>query len=386
MTRTKLSTITALVCLLATSCGGGGGDSEKAASDAGRAGRSETQTPACQPITADTTLTQDLGPCPDNGLVVRASGTPTDKLTINLNGHKVIGTCDGANPGAGVLIESQSWVEVKGPGTVECFASGVFIKGVVTRPGQSPERAADNNTVSGLTVRKNIGHRAERGDGIALSAANENTVCDNTVAENGPIAGITLFHGSSRNTICRNTVSNNNVERSPGTNDDIGIRLENRSNNNTVRENTVTGSGLEGISNFADAQDNDIVGNRVIDNGKHEKVHRKGDGIRVFVRGDRVLVSGNTVCANAASGIRVDSKDNNASNGGGIINNIVGTGPRCSDNHGANVANTFELHDTTAAPSDNAATNCGTNEWRGNRTHAPGAPNHALSNPCVSRA
>jgi hypothetical protein len=38
-------------------------------------------------VTADVTLTRDIGPCPADGLVVGASG-----ITIDLNGHTVTGT------------------------------------------------------------------------------------------------------------------------------------------------------------------------------------------------------------------------------------------------------------------------------------------------------
>ncbi|HVL98011.1 MAG TPA: carboxypeptidase regulatory-like domain-containing protein, partial [Egibacteraceae bacterium] len=69
-------------------------------------------------ITEDTTLEADLGPCPDNGLIVGA-----DNVTLDLGGHTIFGT-DAVGDGAGVLIDNRTGVTVRN-GTIRGFDGGV---------------------------------------------------------------------------------------------------------------------------------------------------------------------------------------------------------------------------------------------------------------------
>lgn len=282
-------------------------------------------------ITQSTTLDSDVGPCPNNGIIVGA-----DNVVLDLNGHRVFGT---PNPGdgAGILLEGRTGVTVT-DGTVSDFDAGVAIVG------------GGSNTVSKLTVRDNIGSTAtDFGDGIAIDSSNNNLIEKNTLVHNGPYSGIGLFGTSSGNTIEKNLVTDNNICTPVGTRtlcQDDGIRLEPGTHHNTVTKNEVLRNGLDGIAVFRNAPDNVITKNVVEGNGFHVALHRKGDGIRVFPGGDRTLIEKNRVFNNAANGIIVQSSSNR------ILKNDTG------GNAAAGAPNTYDLHDTNPG--------CDLNIWRGN--------------------
>jgi parallel beta-helix repeat protein len=358
-------------------------------------------TTACsQVVRANLTLTHDVGPCATDGLVVGADG-----ITINLNGKSILGRCaDGVTgnaSGAGILLQGISGVTINGPGTISCFSGGVEIQALkraydqVVTPTSVPATGtatvsavipADNNKVLGLTIRDNAtGDASDWGEGIGLWGASNNTVQNNTVVHNGPYAGIGLYDVSNGNKILNNTVTDNNLQRSATINEDMGIRLEPQTNKNLVQYNTVTNSGLDGISLLAGpapfTNNNEIKDNTVKANGFHNKAHRKGNGIVIFgfsvaSNGVTNTVSGNTVCANAASGIRVDGgdKDNTVAARRNIISgNTSGTGTGCSPNATAPVPAgqplTYDLYDKNG--------NCTANTWSGN-TYGTKDP------PCIS--
>ncbi|MDQ6613741.1 MAG: hypothetical protein M3083_03035 [Actinomycetota bacterium] len=73
-------------------------------------------------ITAPTTLTADLGPCPRSGIIVGA-----DHVTLNLNGHRVFGSGTAQNGQyAGIMISGHTGVTVTG-GQVDHFSAAVVI-------------------------------------------------------------------------------------------------------------------------------------------------------------------------------------------------------------------------------------------------------------------
>ncbi|MGH3656094.1 MAG: right-handed parallel beta-helix repeat-containing protein [Micromonosporaceae bacterium] len=319
-------------------------------------------------ITASTTLSADVGPCPSGGIIIGA-----DNITLNLNGHRIFGT-PAQTDGAGVLLDGRTGVTVKN-GTVESFDGGIAIDG------------GSANTVKDMVVQDNVGSLVtDYGEGIGIFVSDDNVLKNNTVRRNGPYAGIGLYKftvtGSAGTTtdgnlVQANTVADNNsVPTSVTSNQDDGIRLEPGVTNNTVSSNTVTGSGLDGIAVFFQATGNTVSGNTVSGNGNHLFTHRKGDGIVVFLAANNTTVSDNTICGNAANGLRVDSANNTVSS------NTAGTGAGCAQNH-ANDAAAFEFKDSTALVTDNITTNCNTNNWTGNVTHAAGTPNHAYNNACT---
>jgi parallel beta-helix repeat protein len=312
-------------------------------------------------LVRNTVLRNDVGPCPDNGLVIGA-----DDVRLDLNGHRVFGTADPGD-GAGVLVSKRSGVTVTN-GTVTGFDAGVVIEG------------GSGNRVTGVTARDNIGRATvfgvpgtQYGDGIAILSSTGNLLLRNTVVNNGPYSGIGLFQEVDRdhprqvtgptteNVVNGNVVKDNNAcrvepghERFPGGFcDNDGIRLEPGVHANKVLNNTVTGSALDGIAVFSrSSTDNEIRNNTVEGNGFHGARHRKGDGIRVFggaAGADRTQITANAVFGNAANGIRVDSKSNN------ILGNKTGGNVAVPD---PRFFLQSDLHDSNP--------DCDENLWRGN--------------------
>lgn len=92
------------------------------ASVVGTAAATTTVTPAAltcgQTVTRNTVLSHDLGPCAGDGVVVSADG-----ITVNLNGHRVLGT-SGPADNVGIRLRRTTGVVVSG-GTVTGFGAGV---------------------------------------------------------------------------------------------------------------------------------------------------------------------------------------------------------------------------------------------------------------------
>lgn len=307
-------------------------------------------------ITASTTLENDVGPCHQDGLIVRGDG-----ITINLNGHVVTGShvgCPGptCNPGpeqAGILLDHVTGV------TVEQGAVREFDGGVVVRGGSA-------NTVAGVNAHDNVNRdvlinanvpgpgvpppvqtACDYGDGIVIQASDGNRVVGSTVERNGPFSGIALISnarntdGSTGNEIIGNTVSGNDIlDQTPngsGTvcgssfgapyggmgqgrqNEDVGIRLEGPGVADTlVQRNFVTRSGLGGIDIFdyfcnpggtfhePANHDNSIVDNVVTDTGAAtHNVDSSDDGIAILAEGDADVDCtsyANTIVGNLSSG------------------------------------------------------------------------------------
>ena len=320
---------------------------------------------ACgQTITQNTVLENDVGPCPANlghGIIVGA-----DNITLDLNGHQVLGTSGLINDGAGVYVFRRTGVTVKN-GTVRNFDCGVAIEG------------GSGNTVSGVHAQDNIGAvgASRCGEGVAILSSQNNRVVSNRIVHNGPFGGIGVYtavnsehnrttSGVSRgNLIDSNQVVDNNLPRSAQINDADGIRIETQSVFNVITNNSVTGSGLDGISLFSFAPDNTVNYNSVQNNGFLNPFRRNGDGIRVVGGAVRSTVIGNRITGNAANGIIFH----------GVFNTPSGPRPPVTDSTALNnfaVGNnllppieqselggpTFDLNDGNP--------NCDNNTWRGN--------------------
>lgn len=310
-----------------------------------------------QVVTTSVTLTANVGPCSDNGIIVGADG-----ITVNLNGHKVFGT---PNPGdgAGVLVAGKSHVTVEN-GTVTAFDAGVDIVN-----GQQ-------NVVQGITATANIGSSGNPdvpdtllGDGILIEGSSGNLIVANTATANGPYSGIGVIsepdsdhqfptEPSASNKIIANTVKNNINCRFGDFCDNDGIRLEpGVGPGNQVLNNTVNGNGLDGISLFADTDANMVVGNTVNNNGFNGAV--PGDGIRVF--SSRNTITANTADANAAGGVSVGRRP--ISPPGSLPPNSSTGNPRGMDN--TLTANTALRNGIADLYDSNPG--CDHNVWRANR-------------------
>lgn len=281
-------------------------------------------------ITSNTTLDSDIGPCPNNGLIIDAN-----HVTLNLNGFRIFGT-PSTGDGAGVLVAHQEDVRVT-RGRITDFDAGVIYQD------------SNNGLVDHLTVSNNVGSSlTDFGDGIAFSSSNGGTIRDNTVTFNGPYDGVGLFNSSKNNLIEFNTITDNAFTRATGshgetTMEDDGVRIEPGSNSNTVDNNTILRSGLEGVGVFAGTHNNVVTNNTISDNGFVDVTMvccRPGSGIRVFLGANNTTISGNSAIHNGANGIQIDSKDNDILGNSAFLNTL------------------FDLRDTNP--------NCDNNDWSGN--------------------
>lgn len=219
-------------------------------------------------VTANLTLTHDIGPCTGNGLVVGA-----ENITINLGGYSVIGsntTNMTATEQVGILVKGVRNVTVRN-GTVRNFDSGVaIVKGA-------------KNTLRQLIVQDNANHstltgalnRCEFGDGITVTNSDNNVIDSNRALRNGPFSGIALVANSNGNVVSGNRVQDQTVDNvhpafisadNPGglgpcgpfsatptglgrPDQDIGIRIEGPgADNNQVLSNQVSDNMLDGIT------------------------------------------------------------------------------------------------------------------------------------------
>jgi len=284
----------------------------------GLAGTAAAGPPGCgTTITTSTTLTANIGPCNQGGLVIGA-----DNITLDLGGKTIQGK-PRAGDGFGILVAGHTGVTIRN-GIVRDFDAGVVIRG------------GGANTVTQMTVRDNIGttsfsnSKSGRGDGITINGSSDNDIVNNTVLHNGPFGGITILAAldgsniSANNVIQGNNVVGNDVPHD-GVNEDDGIRIEGPNSPRTqIIGNTIRDSGLDGISIFADQgtgfkNSHTVIRDNLVEgNGFHDKGHRKGDGIVLFGSPTNPAVGGadfstvtlNRILGNAASGIRVASKNN----------------------------------------------------------------------------
>ena len=204
------------------------------------------------------TLTADVGPCPESGLIIKGSN-----ITLDLGGHSVIGTFSptATHPpsniveGKGIVLNQVSGVTVTN-GTVTLFAVGVRVNG------------GSGNSITHLNVHDNIGglasDKAVNGDGIALYASNNNLIDHNIVRHDGPWDGIALLShdgstgtdGASYNTISNNEIRDNSVPMLNGQGQqswkqDNGVAITGPGSiHNVVDHNVITGSSVNGVQIF----------------------------------------------------------------------------------------------------------------------------------------
>lgn len=334
-------------------------------------GTAAAQVPAAlacgQTITQSTVLTADVGPCPNNGIVIGA-----DNIVLDLGGHRVFGTAS-AGDRAGILLQNRQGVTVRN-GTVTDFDGGVVILG------------GSGNTVFGINALNNIGASAGHdgpsttlyGDGILIQGSSNNQILQNLADNNGPFSGIGIITGdadhpavppalANNNLIQANRVTNNVACRRGPFCDNDGIRIEPRVGGtcltgaaicpgpgNRIIGNQVVGNGLDGISLFGFTTNNVVSGNTVDLNGYQGAV--PGDGIRVFGSGN--TVESNSASRNRAAGVSVARRPPTA-----------GSFPATNPNGRSNVLRSnralgngmFDLWDSNRNP------DCDNNRWSGNQ-------------------
>lgn len=193
---------------------------------------------ACgQLVTTSVTLTADIGPCDNEGLVVGANG-----ITIDLAGHTIRGRSlvGGAIDQVGIRSVDHTAVTVRN-GTVRDFYVGILFLG------------GSGNTVTRMTVTHNVGTgRTRYGDGILLDGSTNNTIMANVVTANGPDAGIEMVNNANYNHVSYNQVTDNAVFNSFGEDGPgqftSGISNDAGASFNVIDHNSVRANGAFGIS------------------------------------------------------------------------------------------------------------------------------------------
>lgn len=247
-------------------------------------------------------LTDDIGPCSGDGLVVAGNF-----IKIDMEGHKIVGDGDPNNAAqVGIRIVDKRGVKVEN-GTVEKFNAGVFISG------------GSGHEIDKVTAQDNRGNNEiSMGDGILVSGSSQNKITKNVVKRNGadfPFGStvLQLFGGISLTDESSENVIEHNLATEHGS---TGIRLEGGGvHHNVIRENTSTGNGGNGVSLGFDAFDNQVLNNTLTNN--------KSSGIGTSFGAERAIIRGNTITGNV-NGIALGSGtatvenntvSNNTSNG-----------------------------------------------------------------------
>jgi len=322
-------------------------------------------------ITADTTLTADIGPCPSFGLIVAA-----DNVTLDLGGHRLFGTPQPLDD-AGIYMKGRSGVTVRN-GTINAFDAGVAIEG------------GSANTVTGIRAVGNIGRFSAGvfsrfGDGIAIMSSTNNRITKNLLQNNAPYSGVGVYTlidsnhpretsgPASGNLIDSNDVLDNRLGRDGllGSTDNDGIRLETNTTGTIITNNRVNNSGLDGIALFVGSADTVIRNNQVTNNGLYRTTARNGDGIMVGRASDRTVVENNFIRGNGDNGIVVRNPFGalpGATNVRVVGNTSVGNAVRPTINS-ANFGPAYDLYDRNV--------NCDANTWFGNRYRT-------FNPPCVT--
>ena len=287
----------------------------------GSAGAAPPAVACGQVITVNTTLQGDVGPCAGDGIVVGA-----DNITLNLNGHRIVGQNLRTGNFAGVRLPMRTGVTVVGGrldplgkpvSTISGFDAGVLING------------GSNNSVRNLLVKDNIGpatRQAFLGDGIAVMNSANNIIHRNVVDHNGIYDGIgVLGNASHGNTIKDNTVTRTVAlisETGPeGAGTGAGVVVDafldeatgKLIRGNNVLANVVSANDGAGISNV-NTQDGRVAGNIVEDNG-HVQVPGNGIGMRLGLfpesKEGRMVVENNVIRRNGGFGIYSSDSDEN---------------------------------------------------------------------------
>ncbi|MBW3548236.1 MAG: right-handed parallel beta-helix repeat-containing protein, partial [Actinobacteria bacterium] len=331
-------------------------------------------------ISTDTRLDSDVGPCPGDGLIVRADG-----VTLDLGGHRVFAASpNGPAENVGIRLANVTGVTVQ-KGTVEGFDAGVFIN------------MGGNNTTEKIDAINNINDMAEPfafqpgagvteqpdvaagdvtpqqwmsqmictfGDGFTTESSDNNRIQKNNVIGNGPFGGITLVGDSDGNQVEKNTVNENNISnwttRSNGEQGSAlcGATLPGAPGMQRGREVQAIGIRLEGPG----ADDNVIEGNRVEDNALvgisiHSYVCIPPEGFETGVQEPNTgnLITKNDVRRTGAETFEIDDfADGISSLAQGPIGRVTCTSPdntivknRSTDNmrHGISLGRT--VSDTT---------------------------------------
>jgi parallel beta-helix repeat protein len=219
-------------------------------------------------ILANLTLDHDLN-CSGNGLIVGADG-----ITINLNGHTIVGP----GSGVGISVSNRTGVVIVG-GTVKNFLAGVQLV---------------NSTAIVVKENRFTGNQ----DAVFLVGSSGSTIKENTAWQNSRV-GVMLrpsgIRNSTQNLVAENTLTDN-------TN---GIILVETPTGNVLRENMISGSTNAGINVNGGVSGNVIQENAFIGNAAGIRLNRGATGL--FPTGNSFIE--NTIAMNTC-GVTGPAGDN----------------------------------------------------------------------------
>lgn len=349
---------------------------------AGQVGRLDPTTVApppapCMVVTTDTTLKQDVGPCQGDGVLV--TGT---NLTLNLNGHKIIGGGPRHGDFAGIHLLGVSGVTVVGgkPGSeISGFDAGVLIEG------------GSGNVAKGLRIHDNYADNtaALLGDGAIVLHSAGNTIQDNVIYANGTYDNVSVLGVDSNN----NLIRKNEIKDGPG----IGIQIspffelsnprrgETISGNNVVKNNVH--DNLVGINDLGNVHsvisDNTVTHNGFFPDGSRFRFFGNGIGVQGLFTTTKdlyVTVEGNLVEKNGWAGINpvhnhiTVQKNTSRGNNFGIDAGFLSAQNEIRSNTTSGNA-TYDLYDEHGSFQDGTFVgDCGTNTWFANVWSGPVFP------------
>jgi len=211
-------------------------------------------------VSADYTLTADLGPCPGHGLIVRSN------VTLDCRGFGLTGLGDGSEQ-YGIYLDGDTGAEVTGATVKGCQVSG-FQRGIRLR-------AADQNTILNNVTHGNGDFAAHVGYGIDVAVGSKhNVIQGNTIAANAD-EGIHFGSATGPNWFLDNVLYDNYREQ-------IYVLA---SNGNSFVGNSTYGSGSNSLY-LKDSSDNWLEANTFKD--RTTKVIGAASGNQVRPIGNRL--------------------------------------------------------------------------------------------------
>ena len=234
-------------------------------------------------------LTDDLGPCSGDGVVITATG-----VNFTLAGHTISGTsspnsCNLQQPQIGIsVIGSVSGVRVNG-GTVTGFVDGIDLS--FASSSRVDAMTLVSNCVFGMAIGNSDGIEVDTNvvtssglDGVGIGSSHNVVVHSNDISGNAR-AGVDISNFADNNTIQRNILNDNgpntggfgvaifngngNIIRGNATSHNhAGIFLAQSGNTGNIAEgNTANGNSSTGISIAAGATSNIVRKNIAMGNG-----------------------------------------------------------------------------------------------------------------------
>ncbi len=282
------------------------------------------QTVSCgDTITKSTALASDVGPCPENGIIIGA-----DNITLDCNGHSITAASGNSYPSAGVEMIGHSGVTIR-----NCIVTGF------NGYGFHLEKSSNNKLLGNKAINNNQGFVV---NGDFATNSDKNTLDRNTATGNAG-NGFSVSFDSNYNSLTRNTASGNQG---------AGFYLY-VTDYNTLTGNTATNNGYAGVD-VDIASNNKLTGNTAASNDK----------IGFTISGSSNTLTGNTARSNGDNGFTIADSSNTL------------TGNRADTNTG------FGYQDSTQG----TGTKGTANTYRGNECHGNGAGGSSPSGLCRPQA